>query len=86
MTPVDEAAYGALNHKDSTKGKKPILRTESRAVAWAEKNEEKQQAGLKPWEPWADGFKTASTFRAVRRINSIEVVGVAPALSQAPHK
>ena len=51
-------------------GKQPHLNTQDRAKAWEATRQEKEAHGLKPWEPWADGYKTANAFRAVRRFSA----------------
>ena len=54
--------------RQQSTGRGPRLETQERARAWEAEAKEKEAAGLKPWEPWADGFKSASAFRAVRHL------------------
>ena len=55
--------------RDGTSGKAPDLATMRRKERWDEQVQEKEQAGLKPWEPWSEGYKTAAAFRAVRKFS-----------------
>ena len=57
-------------------GRAPHLNTQDRAKVWDQQIAEKEAAGLKPWDPWAEGFKTASAFRAVRKMNSTISMGL----------